>query len=140
MTEWWQVLLSVAGGIILLWLVLVFFLWREQRRHPDTVSLREMLRLVPDVIRLLKRLVGDKEMPVGVRVWLGVLFVYLISPIDVIPDFIPVLGYVDDAIVVAIALRFTAKHAGSAKLHEHWPGTPRGLAALSTFVGLHEKP
>lgn len=136
MSEWWQVLLSVIAGLLFVWLVLVLVLWIEQRRHPGRASLLDLLRLAPDVARLLKRLAADRTVPVGVRIWLGVLLVYLISPIDLIPDFIPVLGYADDALVVAIALRFATRRAGSAAIERHWPGTPTGLAAVLRLAGL----
>jgi len=73
---------------------------------------------------------------IGVRIWLGVLLVYLVSPIDLIPDFIPVLGYADDALVVAIALRFAVQRAGRDSVDSHWPGTPEGLAAILRLAGL----
>jgi uncharacterized membrane protein YkvA (DUF1232 family) len=135
---WWQLLvLSIFGGLILLWLLLVVVLWLEQRRHPGGVRLRDLLRLAPDVARLLKRLGADRTVSIGVRVWLVVLLIYLISPIDLIPDFIPVLGYADDALVVAIALRFATRRAGYAAVERHWPGTPEGLAALTRLAGIH---
>jgi uncharacterized membrane protein YkvA (DUF1232 family) len=137
MTEWWwQVLLGVAGGVLLLWLVLVALLRWAARRQPDKTKLRDALRLIPDVVRLLRRLAADPAVPSGVRVWLGVLLVYLLIPIDIVPDFIPILGYADDAIVVAVALRFVARHAGPEALEKHWPGTPEGLRALRTLAGL----
>ena len=89
------------------------------------------------MLRLLKRLVGDSSVPIGVRIWLVVLLVYLLSPIDLIPDFIPVLGYADDALVVAIALRFATRRAGSAAIERHWPGTPQGLSAVLRLAGLN---
>jgi uncharacterized membrane protein YkvA (DUF1232 family) len=135
-TEWWQTALGILGGIVVLWAALIFFLWREQRRHPERQSLGELLRIVPDVLRLLKRLVGDRSVPIGVRVWLVILLIYLVSPIDLIPDFIPVLGYADDALMVAIALRFATRHAGSAAIERHWPGTPQGLSAVLRLAGL----
>ncbi len=61
---------------------------------------------------------------------------YLISPIDLIPDFIPVLGYADDALVVVIALRFATRRAGSEAITRHWPGTLAGLAAVLRLAGL----
>lgn len=136
MTEWWQIALSILGGLALLWLALVLFLWIEQRRHPEGASLRDVLRLAPDVARLLRRLASDRTVSIGVRIWLGVLLVYLLSPIDVIPDFIPVLGFADDALVVAIALRFATRRAGSNAIERHWPGTPEGLAAVLRLAGL----
>ena len=136
MPEWWQVVLSVVGGLVLIWLVLVLVLWLEQRKHPGRASLADLLRLAPDVVRLLKRLASDRGVPIGTRIWLGVLLVYLISPIDLIPDFIPVLGYADDALVVAIALRFATRRAGDDAITKHWPGTPAGLAAVLRLAGL----
>ncbi len=136
MGEWWQIVLSVLGGVVVLWSALVVLLWIEQRRHPGGATLGDLLRLAPDVVRLLKRLAGDRTLPVGVRVWLVVLLVYLLSPIDLIPDFIPVVGYADDALVVAIALRFATRRAGSAAIEGHWPGTPEGLLAVLRLAGL----
>ncbi|MBC7591763.1 MAG: DUF1232 domain-containing protein [Salinibacterium sp.] len=136
MTEWWQILIGVIGGVALLWLMLVGVLWWQQRHQPGGASLRDLLRLAPDVVRLLKRLAGDKTVPMGVRIWLGVLLVYLVSPIDLIPDFIPVLGYADDAIIVAIALRFITRRAGAEAIERHWPGTPDGLRAVLRLAGI----
>lgn len=139
MSQWWQVLASVVGGVILLWVVLIAFLWLEQRRHPDRASLRDLLRLAPDVIRLVKRLVSDPTVSIGVRIWLVALLVYLLSPIDLVPDFIPVLGYVDDALIVAIALRYATRRAGNDAIERHWPGTPEGLAAVRRLAGLQSR-
>jgi uncharacterized membrane protein YkvA (DUF1232 family) len=127
---------GIIGGLLLVWLVLVACLWRAARGTPDHASLREALRLLPDLIRLLRRLAGDPSVPRGVRLRLALLLAYLLMPIDVIPDFIPVLGYADDAIVVAIALRSVTRHAGPAALDRHWPGTPAGLATLRRLAGL----
>ena len=55
---------------------------------------------------------------------------YLALPIDLIPDFVPVLGYADDAIIVALVLRSATRRAGPDALAKHWPGTPEGLTAL----------
>lgn len=131
----WEILLSILGGLLLLWLVLVLLLWWNARKQPNEAKLREVLRLVPDVVRLLRRLVADPTVPRAVRLWLVVLLVYLLSPIDLIPDFVPVVGYLDDAIVVAIVLRFATRHAGGAALDRHWPGTPQGLEALRRLAG-----
>lgn len=133
---WWEVLLSVLGGLVLLWLALVLILWQAARKQPDKTSLRDAMRLIPDVVRLLRRLAADPTVPRAVRIWLVVLLVYLLSPIDPVPDFIPVLGYADDAIIVAIVLRFATRHAGPEALERHWPGTPQGLQALRTLAGL----
>ncbi|WP_104128824.1 YkvA family protein [Cryobacterium sp. Y57] len=136
MTTWWTVVLNVLGGLLVLWLALVLVLWVEQRRQPGGASLRDLLRLAPDVARLLKRLAADRTVSIGVRIWLAVLLLYLLSPIDLIPDFIPVLGYADDAIVVAIALRFAFRRAGSDAVKRHWPGTHEGLSTVLRLTGL----
>jgi uncharacterized membrane protein YkvA (DUF1232 family) len=135
-THWWQVGLAVAGGLVLLWAVLVGLLYAVARREQDPMSMKEALRLVPDVVRLLKRLAGDATLPRGVRVRMVLLLVYLALPIDLVPDFIPVIGYADDAIVVALALRSVVRAAGPGALDRHWPGTPEGLSAVRRLAGL----
>ena len=140
MIEWWQSVLSILGGLLVLWLALVLLLWLEQSRRPNGASFRDLLRLAPDVVRFLKRLVFDRTLSIGVRIWLAVLLAYLVSPIDLIPDFIPVLGYADDAIVVAIVLRFATRRAGREAVERHWPGTPEGLSAVLRLAGLRSAP
>lgn len=136
MALWLQILLSVLGGVVVLWLALVAFLWLQQRRTGQTTNWREIARLAPDVVRLIKRLGTDKSVPRGTRIWLLVLLAYLLTPIDLIPDFIPVLGFVDDAIIVAVALRYATKHAGAAAIERNWPGTSAGLRSVLTLTGL----
>ena len=132
----WSTLAAVVGGLVVLWLTLVVVLWRAQRHNPRATNVRDVLRLVPDVIRLLRRLTGDRTLLRGVRFRLWLLLIYLISPIDLIPDFIPVLGYADDAIIVAVALRVTSRSAGPDALRRHWPGTPARLAAVLALARL----
>ena len=91
---------------------------------------------MPDTIRLLRRLASDHDIPRGIRIRLSALFIYLALPIDLIPDFIPVVGFADDAIFVAIALRSVVKHAGPEAIRRHWPGTADGLASLWRLAGL----
>ena len=127
MPDWAWTLVGVLGGLLLCWLVLMAVLWATR---PDDLRLRELLRLLPDVLRLVHRLAGDGTLPRGVRVRLWLLLGYLALPIDLVPDFVPVLGHADDAIVVALVLRSVVRHAGAAAIDRHWPGTPEGLAAL----------
>jgi hypothetical protein len=84
--EWWTIPLGVVGGLVLIWGVLVAALWLTK---PGEHDLREALRLLPDLMRLVKRLATDPETPRGARVRLAVLLVYLALPIDLIPDFVP---------------------------------------------------
>jgi uncharacterized membrane protein YkvA (DUF1232 family) len=131
---WWSILLSVVAGLVLIYLVLLGLLWRSRSLFPGTVSMRDALRLLPDVIRLLRRLAADPNVPRGVRVRLLLLLAYLLSPIDLIPDFVPVLGYADDIIIVAIALRSVTRRAGQDAVERHWPGTPQGLQVIRQFA------
>ena len=126
---WWQTLLGVFAGLVLLWLALVAVLWLTK---PDEARVKELLRLLPDVLRLVGRLARDGSLPRGVRVRLWLLLGYLALPIDLVPDFVPVLGYADDAVVVALVLRSVVRRAGRDALERHWPGTPAGLDALSS--------
>lgn len=130
---WWSILAAVGGGLLLLWAGLLVALWVGR---PDELGLRDALRLLPDVVRLLRRLAGDPTLPRGVRVRLWLLLGYLALPLDLVPDFIPVIGYADDAVVVAVALRSVVRHAGTGALERHWPGTPDGLRLVCRMAGL----
>ena len=132
-SDWWSIPLSIAAGVLLLWLVLVAVLWITR---PDDTGLRDALRLLPDILRMLKWLAADATLPRRVRVGLTLLLGYLALPIDLIPDFIPVLGYADDAIVVALVLRYVTRAAGADALARHWPGTPEGLDAVRRLCRL----
>lgn len=137
---WWRALVALAVGLVVVWSVMLALLWRAQKRTADTISLRVATRLVPDVVRLLRRLAADRTIARSVRIRLWLLLAYLISPIDLIPDFIPVLGYADDAIIVAIALRSVTRRAGAEALERHWSGTPEGLATLLALAGVGQTP
>ena len=132
----WRMLLGLVAGIALLYLLLVMYLWRACRRNPDAVRMREALRLLPDLVRLISRLGADPGLPRGIRIRLLLLGLYLASPIDLIPDFIPVLGYADDAVVVAFTLRSVTRRAGSEAIERHWPGTPEGLRLIKRLAGI----
>ncbi len=132
----WDLVIAVVGGLVLLWVVLVAVLYVVARCEDDPVTLRDVVRLVPDVVRLLRRLTADPELPRGVRWRLGALLAYLLLPIDLVPDFVPVVGYADDAVVVALALRSVVRRAGPEVLDRHWTGTAQGLAAVKRLAGV----
>ena len=133
---WWRTLLGILAGILLVYAVLLGLLWGYARRHPDTVTVRDALRLLPDLLRLVRRLAADRAVPTAVRVRLVLLLVYLASPVDLVPDFIPVIGYADDAVIVALVLRSVTRRAGPEALARHWPGSPEGLALIGRLAGL----
>lgn len=133
MAWWWQTLISIAAALLIAWIALLVALLVAR---PEPGQLREAVRLLPDLLRLLHRLARDAQLPRGVRIRLGLLLVYLAIPIDLIPDFIPVLGYADDAIVITAVLRSTVRKAGITAVRRHWPGTDDGFAALCRLTGL----
>ena len=91
---------------------------------------RALARFVPDCIVLFKRLLGDPRVPRARKALLAAALVYLASPIDLVPDFVPVAGQLDDALVVALALRRLLSGANAELLTEHWPGPRESLAVL----------
>ena len=135
-SDWWATALAVAGGVLLLWLALVLTLYLVGRRTGEPTTLREAVRLLPDVLVLLRRLAGDASLSRGVRWRLLLLLGYLAFPIDLVPDFIPVAGYADDALLVAWVLRSVVRVAGPEALERHWPGTPQGLATVRRLAGI----
>jgi uncharacterized membrane protein YkvA (DUF1232 family) len=127
--------LSVLGAIILglvaVWLALLVLLWLVR---PRDVSARELVRLVPDVLRLVRDLIADRSTPRGVRVALVVLLVWLISPIDLVPEFIPVLGPLDDVIVAVVILRYVRRRLGADELRRRWRGSEAGWSLVERLL------
>lgn len=130
---WLDVVIGVVVALLVTWLVLVIALLVGR---PRGRMLAESVRLLPDLLRLLARLAADPTQPTGIRVRLALLLAYLAWPIDLVPDFIPVLGYADDAIVVVWVLRSVTRRAGVEPLRRCWPGTDDGFAALCRLVRL----
>lgn len=137
MTHLWGTLIGVAVGLLIVWAALLIAL---ALARPKDLSVTDALRLLPDTVVLMRRLAADPQQPRGVRVRLLLLLVYLILPIDLVPDFIPFLGYADDAIVVAVALRSVARRAGYGALDKNWPGTPEGLESVRRLAGIPSPP
>ena len=127
---WWgDVLAGLVAAVLALWALLGVGLL-VVRRRTGRGSLRGAVRLLPDVLRLVKRLPGDRSLSRRVRALLVVLLAYLAMPFDLVPDVIPVLGWADDVIVVALVLRAVVRSAGPDVVRRHWPGTEDGLAVL----------
>lgn len=133
--SWWlDLLISLAIAIATIWIVLIVALVIIR---PRGAMLKEALRLLPDVLRLIRRLAADPQLARGVRVRLALLMVYLALPIDLVPDFVPVLGYADDAIIATWVLRGVVRRAGLEAVRRQWPGTEDGFAVLCRLTGLH---
>lgn len=131
-----MVVIGVIGGVLALWLTLIVILWVQQRRAGSGIDWRALMRLMPDVVRLVTHLATDPAVPRGTRWWLGALLAYLLLPFDLVPDFIPVLGLVDDAVAVVVVLRYAIRHAGSDAVERHWPGSPEALSGVLRLAGL----
>jgi uncharacterized membrane protein YkvA (DUF1232 family) len=96
-------------------------------RRTDAAALA---RFGPDCVVLVRRLLGDRRVPRRVRLALAALLVYLLSPIDLVPDFVPVAGQLDDALLLALALRLLLRASGPEIVRERWPGPPRSLEVV----------
>ena len=127
-----NVVLAIGAGLVLTYLLLLAALLVAR---PDGNVLKEALRLLPDVLGLVRRLAGDPSIPRAVRFRLWLLLAYLAIPFDLVPDFVPVIGYADDAIVVGLVLRSVVRHAGAAAIRRHWRGSDAGLAAVTRLAG-----
>lgn len=90
---------------------------------------------MPDLVRMLRRIATDPDLPIGLRVRLWMLLGYLLSPIDLVPDIVPVMGYVDDVIVAIWALRWILNRLGTSAVSERWPGDAVGLETVLRFAG-----
>ena len=123
----------VAAALVAMWLAFVTFV---RIIRPDNTSLSDATRLLPDTLRLVRRLSNDRTISRSTRWWIWALLIYLASPIDLVPDFVPVVGFADDAIITSFVLRRLIARSGTAKLREHWPGTEAGLAALIRLLRL----
>jgi uncharacterized membrane protein YkvA (DUF1232 family) len=91
---------------------------------------RALAGFIPDCVVLVRRLLGDPRVPQRTKVALWLLIAYLVMPIDLVPDVIPVAGQLDDAIFVALVLRSFRRAGGGTLVREHWPGPERTLGAL----------
>jgi uncharacterized membrane protein YkvA (DUF1232 family) len=120
--SWWSWLLLSAAvyAAFVAWLLLV-----GRREHA-----RALARFIPDCLILFRRLLGDERVPRRRKLLLGALIGYLALPFDLVPDFIPVAGQLDDAIMVALVLRAVLRSGGPDLVREHWPGPATSLNAV----------
>jgi uncharacterized membrane protein YkvA (DUF1232 family) len=127
-TAW---LLIAAAAVLAVYAAFVAALVVTGRR----ADARALARFIPDCLVLVRRLLADPAVPRSSKLLLGGLVAYLASPIDLVPDFVPVAGQLDDALVVALVLRAVLRRSGAQKLREHWPGPERSLAVLLRLTG-----
>jgi uncharacterized membrane protein YkvA (DUF1232 family) len=123
--------LIVLAVVLALYALLVLALLLAGRR----TDARAVAGFVPDCVVLFKRLLGDPAVPRGRKVLLALLVAYLAMPIDLIPDFIPVAGQLDDAILVGLALRGLVRGGGPDIVRRHWPGPEQSLRVILRLSG-----
>ena len=112
--------------VVALYVVLVIALIVSGRR----VVAKELALLLPNLVLLFKDLLRDPAVSRGPKIWLAIGLVWLISPIDLLPEFLPVLGPLDDAVVAALVLRHLVRRAGPDVVRSHWRGEPATLDAI----------
>jgi uncharacterized membrane protein YkvA (DUF1232 family) len=128
----WKIVIGIIIGLVALWLVMLAIFWALR---PKGVAARDIVRVIPDVLRLLRSLVTDRSAPLDVRIVLVGLMAWIISPIDLIPEFIPVVGPLDDVVVAIVAMRYVRRRVGIAGLSSRWSGSPEGFALLARLMG-----
>ena len=128
MSTLWLSLVILAAIYVLLILGLIL-----AGRH---VAAKELATLIPNLVLLFKDLVKDERVPRSSKRLLGGAVLWLVSPIDLLPEFLPVLGPLDDAVVAALVLRHLVKRAGSDVVREHWRGEPATLERILRAVGV----
>ena len=128
---YWQALIIALVVLLALYAGVVTAL-AAAGRGTDAAA---MARFVPDCVVLVRRLLGDPRVPLESKLLLGLLVLYLASPIDLVPDFIAVAGQLDDALLLALALRHLVRRSGPRLVAQHWPGPVRTLNAVLRLSG-----
>lgn len=127
----WHLLAAIGAALVVVWLLLFATVWLGSSRIS---GLADGLRLLPDTVRLLRRLLASASVPKTVKFRLWLLLIYLALPIDLIPDFIPVVGYADDVILTVLTLRSVIRRSGTDVVASNWPGSAEGLATLQRLL------
>jgi uncharacterized membrane protein YkvA (DUF1232 family) len=125
MSGWLRALPVALGLMVTSWALLVLL----ARRLPPGL-LRDLAGFVPDCVTTVRRLRGDPRVPRRAKVVVALAGLWLLSPIDLVPEFLPVIGPLDDVVVVALALRYAARQVPREVLAAAWPGEPRLLERL----------
>jgi uncharacterized membrane protein YkvA (DUF1232 family) len=124
-------IIIVLLGVVASWLLLIAVLWINR---PTRALIGPALHLIPDLVRCVRSLLADPTTPRSARIALAGLLVYLASPIDLVPDFLPVIGAIDDVVLTAIVLRWIIRRLGRERIRAAWTGDPAGLALLERLV------
>jgi uncharacterized membrane protein YkvA (DUF1232 family) len=128
---WWFWLVVVAGVSLGLWAGLVAVLLVAGRRD----DARALAGFIPDCLVLLHRLLRDPRVSRRRKLLLLALLGYLALPFDLVPDFIPVVGQLDDVLVTALVLRAVVRGGGATIVRELWPGPERSVDVVLRLAG-----
>lgn len=120
-------LIGLGIGLAVTWLLVLVAVLVSNRRSSDVSDLP---RLLTQTVRLLVALVRDRTLPRGLRLRVGAAIIYAGQPFNLIPDWIPVIGYADNVAVIGWTLRSVIRKAGPEAVAEHWRGTPESLTQL----------
>jgi uncharacterized membrane protein YkvA (DUF1232 family) len=124
-------LIIAAIALVAIWaLAVLVLLWSGRK-----TAAKELVVLLPNLVRLFRGLLGDPRVPRGSKALLLVGAVWLVSPIDLIPEFLPGIGGIDDAIVAALILRHLVRRAGDEVVREHWKGDPKTIGLILRVAG-----
>ena len=125
MVDWFKLILIAAAVMVALWGLLVVL----AARLPPGL-LKDLAGFLPACVTLVRRLRADPRVPWQAKAAVVVAGLWVLSPIDLLPEFLPVIGPLDDVVVVALALRYAARRVPREVLLEAWPGEPRLLERL----------
>jgi len=128
----WRLILVVIGSLLGVWAFFIAVLWVLR---PRDVRLGDAVRVVPDLLRLVRDLIADSSTPLGVRAALVGLLAWLVNPIDLIPEFIPVLGPLDDVVVAVLVLRYVRRRIGEDAMRSRWRGSAESFDLLGSIIG-----
>jgi uncharacterized membrane protein YkvA (DUF1232 family) len=129
-----RILLITVGVAVTVWLLLILILALAGRRS----AARELAVLIPNLILLFRGLLRDDRVPRASKLLLLFGVAWLVSPIDLIPEFLPVVGPLDDAIVAALLLRHVVRKAGRRVVSDHWRGQPATLEKILALARVPE--
>jgi uncharacterized membrane protein YkvA (DUF1232 family) len=123
---------AIVVGLLAAWALMLAIFWVLR---PKGASVRELVAVVPDLLRLIRSLIRDRAVAIDVRIVMVAMLVWLLSPVDLIPEFIPVLGPLDDVVVSIVALRYVRRRLGIDELRQRWLGSEAGFDLVAQVIG-----
>jgi uncharacterized membrane protein YkvA (DUF1232 family) len=129
-TVWWWVLAGLAACVVT-WVAAIGLFVVVGRRE----DARALARFIPDCLVLVARLLRDPRVPRRKKLLLALLAGYLAMPFDLVPDFIPVAGQLDDVVIVVLVLRLVLRGGGETVVRDHWPGPDSSLRIVLRALG-----